>query len=116
MIPVGLLIRLVIVGIRLLVALERHHHVHKEATMSEDIRAVIGRRSVRLSALTMEGALFLDEGGEVRGGVLVLSRGDYRNFVRAAFEVGLVIDVVRTPRAVEIDTLERMLTLTKEDH
>jgi hypothetical protein len=60
-----------------------------------DLRSTIcktGRR-VLVEALTLPGLVFLDEGGDAPTGTLVLSRGDYQQLVRRAFEVGLLIDI-----------------------
>lgn len=93
----------------------QHYNTRREENVTmHDLQVTIRARSVRLEALTPAGAMFLDEGGDAPTGTLVCSLSDYQFLVRRAFEVGLVLDVVRTPAAVEVAQLERMFTRTKE--
>jgi hypothetical protein len=87
----------------------QHYNTRREENVMHDLQVTIRARSVRLEALTPAGAMFLDEGGDAPTGTLVCSLLDYQFLVRRAFEVGLVLDLVRTPAAVEVAHLQRML-------
>ena len=102
--PLGLIAFLITIAIRLA---WQHYNTRREETTMHDVRVTIRARSVKMEALTPAGAMFLE-------GTTVFSLGDYQFLVRRAFEVGLVFDVARTSAAVEVDALERMLTLKKE--
>jgi hypothetical protein len=103
--PLGLFVFLLTIAIRLA---WRHYNTRREETITmHDVRVTIRTRSVKMEALTPAGAMFLE-------GTTVFSLADYQFLVRRAFEVGLVFDVARTSAAVEVDALERMLTLKKE--
>lgn len=105
--PLGLFAFLLTIAIRLA---WQHYNTRREETITmHDVRVTIRARSVKMEALTPAGAMFLE-------GTTVFSRGDYEFLVRRAFEVGVVLDVARTAAAVEVDALERMLTMKKEEN